>query len=145
MSWEGRSCNNYATEEDGRGVIFHGENGTIKVIANGYSVYDNSEKPQLIKEVKDTETPQSVNTIGPGASYDMPHIENFLTCIREGKTPNADIEEGHKSVLLGHLGNIACRIGRTINCDPGNGHIIGDRHAEKLWGREYEDGWEPTV
>ena len=145
MTWEGRSCNKYATEDDARGVLFHGEKGTIRLIANGYTVYDNGEKPQIIKEVKDTDVPQSVNTVGPGAAYDTPHIVNFLSCVREGKRPNSEIEEGHKSVLLGHLGNIACRTGRTINCDPSNGHIIGDRQAEKFWQREYEDGWEPTV
>ena len=36
---------------------------------------------------------------------------NFLDCVRDGKRPNADIEEGHKSTRLCHLGNIAYRTG----------------------------------
>jgi len=145
MTWEGRSCNNFAKEEDGRGVIFHGEKGTINVVANSYTVYDNSEENQIIKEVKDLEEPQSVNTVGPGAHFDIPHIKNFISSIKEKKKPNSDIEEGHKSVLLGHLGNIAYRTGRSLNCDSSNGHIVGDKDAEKLWAREYEKGWEPTT
>ena len=145
MAWEGRSCNNYAQEENGRGVIFHGESGTIKIVANSYVVYDNNQPNTVIKEVKDTEKPQAVNTVGPGEVFDSPHVHNFLESIRQGKRPNSDIEEGHKSVLLGHLGNIAYRTGDTIYCDADNGHIIGNRQALQFWGREYEGGWEPTV
>jgi hypothetical protein len=31
----------------------------------------------------------------------------------------------------------------TIN--PANGHIKNNKEAEKLWQREYQKGWEPTV
>jgi hypothetical protein len=43
------------------------------------------------------------------------------------------------------LGNIAWRVGRDLKLDPANGHIIGDKEAQKLWAREYEKGWEPKV
>jgi hypothetical protein len=59
--------------------------------------------------------------------------------------PNADILEGHQTTLLCHLGNIAWRVGRTLNCDPKNGHIQNDAEAMKLWSREYRPGWEPKV
>jgi hypothetical protein len=42
------------------------------------------------------------------------------------------------------LGNIAWRVGRDLKIDPKNGHIIGDKEAEKLWSREYAKGWEPV-
>ena len=64
---------------------------------------------------------------------------------KTGKRPNADIEEGHKSTLLCHLGNIAYRTGHTLNIDLKSGHIIGDKDAEALWSREYRPGWEPKV
>jgi hypothetical protein len=47
--------------------------------------------------------------------------------------------------LLRHLGNIACRKGRVLKCQPKNGHITGDREVTELWRREYEKGWEPKV
>jgi hypothetical protein len=43
------------------------------------------------------------------------------------------------------LGNIAWRAGRTLNLDTANGHIQNDAEAMKLWGRDYEPGWEPKV
>ena len=48
-------------------------------------------------------------------------------------------------VLLCHLGNIAYRVGRTLNTDPKDGHIQGDDDAAALWRREYREGWEPVV
>ena len=73
------------------------------------------------------------------------HIANFLDCIRTGKRPNADIEEGHKSTLLCHLGNIAYRVNRVLTTSEKDGHILGDDEAMKLWSREYRPGWEPKV
>jgi hypothetical protein len=43
------------------------------------------------------------------------------------------------------LGNISQRVGRSLAIDPANGHIKGDREANKLWRREYQKGWEPKV
>jgi hypothetical protein len=73
------------------------------------------------------------------------HLANFLDCIRNDKRPNAEIEEGYKSALLCHLGNISHRVGRALTIDPTNGHIKDDADAQKLWRREYRDGWEPKV
>ena len=82
---------------------------------------------------------------GNGSTSEKSHFENFLDCIRSGKRPRADIEEGHKSTLLCHLGNIAWRTGHTLNIDPKTGHILDDPAAQALWGREYRPGWEPVV
>jgi len=48
-----------------------------------------------------------------GRQGDHPHIENFIKCIRSGALPNADVEQGHQSVLLCHLANAAWRAGNT--------------------------------
>ena len=56
---------------------------------------------------------------------------------------NSEIEEGHKSTLLCHLGNIAQRTGRTLQCDPKNGQILNDKQAMAFWTREYDKNWEP--
>ena len=54
-----------------------------------------------------------------GRQGDKPHIENFLQCVRSGALPNADVEQGHQSVLLCHLANIAWRLGnRKLKFDP---------------------------
>jgi hypothetical protein len=82
---------------------------------------------------------------GSGPGGDKSHFQNFLDSIRQRTKPNSEIEEGHKSTLLCHLGNIAYRTGHTLNIDPKNGHIINDKEAEALWSREYRPGWEPKV
>ncbi|MCP5524403.1 MAG: Gfo/Idh/MocA family oxidoreductase [Verrucomicrobiales bacterium] len=46
-----------------------------------------------------------------GRQGDADHIENFLQCVRSGNRPNADVEQGHQSVLLCHLANIAWQAG----------------------------------
>jgi len=39
------------------------------------------------------------------------HQPNFLECVRSRKTPNADIEQGHRSACLVHLANLSYRVG----------------------------------
>ena len=71
---------------------------------------------------------------------ELPHANNFLECIESGARPNADIEIGHLSASLCHLGNIATRTGKVINFDPKTEQIVGDPEANKLVGREYRAG-----
>ncbi len=43
-----------------------------------------------------------------------------------------------------HYSNIAYRIGKGFDVDEQTGRMF-DRDAMKLWGREYEPGWEPKI
>jgi hypothetical protein len=72
-------------------------------------------------------------------------IANFLDAVAAKPKPNSGIEEGQKSTLLCHLGNIAYRTGRTLTLDPKTRTIVGDKEATALRGREYQKGWEPKV
>ena len=106
---------------------------------NEYTVYDL--KGKITKEVKNSVPADALNKTGPGEDLDLPHISNFLNAIRTGEKLNADIDSGHKSTLLVQLGNIAQRVGHSIEIDPSNGHILNDNKAMALWSREYEKGW----
>ncbi len=68
------------------------------------------------------------------------HHRDFLACIRSGRRPNADIEIGHLSATLAHLGNIATRVGRVLHFDPGTEQIAGDEEANHLVHRTYRQG-----
>ncbi|HJO37501.1 MAG: Gfo/Idh/MocA family oxidoreductase [Vicinamibacterales bacterium] len=142
ISWEGRSCNGRPIEGRGRGTSIHGERGTVVLDRNGYVVYDNDN--QEIKRDLDEGGGSGLSVLGAGPMTDT-HIQNFVDAVHGNASPNAPIDEGHKSVLLCHLGNIAQRTGRALTCDPSNGHIVGDAEAAALWGREYAPGWEPRV
>jgi hydroxymethylpyrimidine pyrophosphatase-like HAD family hydrolase len=110
--------------------IFRGEKGGLAITANGYIVYDEKGK-EIRKET--------------GSASDADHLANLLAAIRENKPLNSEIEEGHKSTLLCHLGNIAHRVGRSLKCDPKDGRVLNDADANSLWRREYEKGWEPKL
>ncbi|HUG17878.1 MAG TPA: hypothetical protein VMM56_02805, partial [Planctomycetaceae bacterium] len=80
----------------------------------------------------------------------------LIDTIRGNDKLNCPIQEGHKSTLLCHLGNISYRLGKPIiGLDPKTGMfpmgaLTGKRSAtpqelQKLWSREYEPGWEPKV
>src|SRR5699024_3282309 len=103
ICWEQRSFYKPTVDELKYEAAFYGEKGTLTITQTNYKVYDAEGK--LATEEKFT-------------AGDAPHIENFLACIRDGKRPAADIEEGHKSTLLCHLGNIAYRTGKSITPDP---------------------------
>jgi predicted dehydrogenase len=68
------------------------------------------------------------------------HHRNFLECIKSGARPNADVEIGHLSAALCHLGNIATRVGRTLIFDPASEKVVGDEEANRLVKREYREG-----
>ena len=144
MTWEGRSCNGRTIEDSSVGVAIYGEAGTVVIGGgNAYKVYDL--KNQLVKEVKNDIVVDARNRSNPSQQLDAFHIQNFFDGIRKGTALKSDIVGGHQSTLLMQLGNIAQRTGHTLHIDPSNGHIKDDEEAMKLWKREYEPGWEPTV
>ena len=67
----------------------------------------------------------------------LSHTADFLDAIKTGRQPNAEIEIGHLSTTLVHLGNLAMRVGRSLNFDPRNEQIVGDDDANQLLGRRY--------
>src|SRR4030095_15701812 len=68
------------------------------------------------------------------------HHRNFLDCIRGGQRLNADIEIGHLSASLSHLGNIATRVGRTLKFEPVSEQVLDDEEANRLVRRNYREG-----
>lgn len=144
ITWEGRSCNGRPIEGASVGVIFYAENGSLQIEGdNGYKIYDL--KGKLIKQVKNETTVDARSLTNPSQALDAIHIQNFFDAIKKGGKLNADIVSGHKSTLLVQLGNIAQRVGATLDIDPKNGRILNSAAAKKLWSREYQKGWEPTV
>lgn len=127
--WDNSSCNPRGSDKLPF-VEWYGDKGTLAQIGNGYKVYD--PKGNVIGE-------------GTGSGAEKLHFDNFVRAIRGEAKPNSEIAVGQTSTLLCHLGNIAYRTGRTIQFDPEKRKIIGDKDAEKLWGREYRRGWEPKV
>lgn len=146
LMWENRSSNGRKIEGLDRGVIFYGEKGSLDTGGDNYKVYDIDGK--LVSEGKTAMKESELdgrNTSSPSLGLDNLHVMDYLDAIRNNRKPNCDVELGHKSTVAMQLGNISWRVGRDLKIDPKNGHIIGDKDAEKLWRRSYEKGWEPKI
>lgn len=143
-SWEGRSCNSTPVDGSGVGTAFYGDKGTIFITGgNEYRLVDM--KGTTVKEVKSALKFDQGNLLNPSDGLDMIHFQNWFDAIRKGEKLNSGIVDACISTQLVQLGNISQRVGRALRVDPSNGRIIGDKEAQKLWGRQYEKGWEPKV
>ena len=77
-----------------------------------------------------------------GRFPDPDYKANFVDSVKSRKRPNADIEEGHRTVLLVHYANISCRLGgRKLRIDPKTERILNDPDAMGLFQREYRQPW----
>ena len=142
ISWECRCCNNMPFYGRERGVTIHGTTGTVLIDRGGYEVYDlNGKKTDEMKAGKSTSTS---DTVGRDAMTDA-HFANLIAGIRTGEPLHSPIQIANVSVTMVQHSNIAWRVNRELKIDTKTGHIVGDPEAMKLWGREYEKGWEVTV
>ena len=71
---------------------------------------------------------------------ERPHARDFLDCIAAGTLPRADIEIGHLSSTLCHLGNIAIRTQNVLRFDGAREQIVDDAEANQLVSRAYRPG-----
>lgn len=120
-------------KSDIAGVIFYGSEGYL-VIPDYTSYYTFLGKER-------TPGPRRVDTEDLFAN--LPHIRNFLKAVRSRKHTdlNADVEEGHKSTALSHLGNIAYRTGHEVNFDPIKEQCL-EADANALLRRTYRKPYE---
>jgi predicted dehydrogenase len=104
------------------GVLLYGSEGYMELTESSYKTYLGKKREP-----------------GPSGSGGSDHFKTFLTAVRSGKREDlgADVEEGHLSSALCHLGNIAYRAHRTIQFDPSTERIVGDQEACSLLTREY--------
>ncbi len=73
-----------------------------------------------------------------GRFPDVDHKENFISCIKSRKKPNADVLQGHLSALLIHYANISYRLGGVkLEIDPKTEQIKHNPAAMELFKRTY--------
>lgn len=130
ITWECHSCNPRGHYGAGVGVEFLGDGGSFLLLDSGWKQVD--DKGKTVRE-------------GQAPRRDSDHFLNFIEAIRGNARLNSEIEEGQKSTLLCHLGNIAWRTGHTLHLDPKSRSLRRDPAASALWGRKYRPGWKPKV
>jgi len=69
------------------------------------------------------------------------HGQNFLDCIRTRRKPICDVEVGHRTMTVCHLGNIAQWLRRPLKWDPAKEEFIGDAQAARWLDRPRRDPW----
>ena len=57
------------------------------------------------------------------------HMENFFNCLRSRKDPICDVEIGHRSATVCHLGAISLRTGCKLEWDPVKEEFVGENAA----------------
>jgi len=70
------------------------------------------------------------------------HIGNWLECIKSREKPIADVEIGHRSTTVCHLGNIARWVGRKLQWDPVKEVFPGDEEANAYLDRPRRKGYQ---
>lgn len=125
--WEHRMWSTRGFEDQRYGIAFYGDRATL--------VIDNT-KWQIIVDNKVSESSP------PASTPTEPHARNFVHCVKSRQRPDADIEIGHISTVLCHIGNVAHRTGRRLAFHGDAEHFVGDDEANELLGRTYRDGFE---
>jgi myo-inositol 2-dehydrogenase / D-chiro-inositol 1-dehydrogenase len=69
------------------------------------------------------------------------HHNNFFDCVASRKRPICDVEVGHRSVTVCHLGNIAIRLGRPLKWDPVKEDFVDDSVASRFVAKPMRSPW----
>ncbi len=141
IEWDGKSRNGHDTYGSGRGNIIFGSEGSVFVNRNGYRLYDRDGK---LVENRMQDSRDDGTALGGGGSMDTRHVINFFNTIRGQEELKSPIDEMMISTHMCHLANLSYRLRKDLTIDPNTGKTT-DPDAQKLWGREYEPGWELNV
>ena len=112
-----------------------GTRGTLTLLRSGFQV-----APEMLGSGK-AKTPAMEALQVKGDDLNVAHARNFLDCVKSRKRPNADVEEGHRSAVMCHLGNISTRLGRSVRWDAAKEQVVGDVEANHMLGRPYRAPW----
>jgi predicted dehydrogenase len=110
------------------GAVFIGDKGKVTIDRNRFE----SDPPELAREALGNRPADFVEN----------HMKNWLDCIKSRGTPIADVEIGHRTATVCHLGNIARWTGRKLRWDPVKENFPEDaeanRHLDRPRRKPYE-------
>ena len=129
VTWTARELNRGERPWD---IEFHGTRGTLGISRSGW---------KLTPEAASGEKTSAAVLQEKGGDLDHAHIANFLDCVKSRARPSADVEEGHRSATMCHLGNIATRLRRSLRWDAEKEICTGDPEATRWLSRRYRKPW----
>jgi hypothetical protein len=117
-------------EEKRSGVLFVGRRGTIFVSrdeATGDGIGELAQMPLA----------EAGGVRWRACMYS--HMQNFVDCVRDRRTPISSVTEQHRTQIPAHLTNIALRLGRKLRWDAAREEFIDDAEANSLRRRPQRD------
>lgn len=129
-----RYYNARGAEDRPNGMAFYGTNGALFADRIGYEIYPDfnrsGNEPRISARRRNTTDATEL------------HARNFVEAVRGRRRPAADVETGHRSTLVGHLGNIAFKTGKKLKWDAGRESFVQDAEADRLLGRTARKPWD---
>ena len=127
LTWELRSFGQHLPAEGSRnGTAFYGSEAALVVNDETWSVHPRGGKPAQVVTAPD-----------PNHCENGMHEKNFLECVKSRKRPNSDVEIGRLSTTLCHLGNVSCRLKRSVHFDPKTETFGDDQEANAFLRKTY--------
>jgi hypothetical protein len=128
------------------GIAFYGSKGALFADRVGFEVYPEPRgetgpgAPNASGGTREGFRAERVEVAGEDATG--LHLKNFIECVRTRQKPAADVEIGHRSTIVPHLGNIAFRTGRKIRWDTQREEIVDDPKASEFLDRPARKPWD---
>ena len=125
--------------EGGNGVRFEGSDGWIFVTRLRLE----ASSPEILSRLGDPGDTRAYdegnrNEEIPGTDA---HQNDWLSCIKSRRRCSADIETGHRSATVCHLGTLAMRLGRELRWDPVKEEFAGDAAANRMKDKPFRAPW----
>ena len=142
------------TASGGGGLEFHGTKGMLKLTRAGFEVVPDkllSPEDQIPRftaagpssdEASLRTTPLKEEGFEQVRDQFVPHVRNFLDCVKSRAVPASDLLSSHRTAIPCHLANIAMKVGRVLRWDDAKGDVVGDAEATKLLTKEYRSPWD---
>jgi len=142
ISWDGKSDQGMKYFGRDRGALIQGTKGSVILVHDGYEVYD--WKGNKTDELKLGKIAASSDLLSQDEMTNA-HFANLISAIKTGEQLHSHIADTNISITSLQLANMSWMVNRELQIDTTTGHVKNDPAAMKLWGRDYEKGWEPTV
>lgn len=117
-------------------VMIEGEAGRIRV----------NRQRVTGKPIEDQDADQSLQDMINAKMSDLypngkpgSHMGNFFDSVKTRNQPISDVVSQHRSVSACHLGNISCRLGRSLTWDAENERFVSDDEANDFLSRPQRD------
>jgi predicted dehydrogenase len=117
------------------GMAFYGTNGALFADRIGFEIYPDL-KPGSSSEYR---VERKQTNVSDATAL---HAANFVECVRSRKTPNGEIQHGHRAASVAHLGNIAMKAGKKLRWDAQKEDFLDAPEASRLLSRQARKPWD---